>query len=139
MQLISAAQELDITFHRAFDLMKQPYHALEQLIELGFDRILTSGQASNAWEGRTLLARLQQQAGDRITIMPGAGIKSHNIAALRAETCCLEFHSSAKVTIDDSSFEDTLEITTIYGHRLANVETDIHQVRLLREALIASS
>ena len=74
-RLIQAARPLSVTFHRAFDCCKDPFRALEDVIALGCDRLLTSGLASSAYEGRELIARLVSLAGDRIVIMPGAGIR----------------------------------------------------------------
>lgn len=70
-RLVEAAGPLSVTFHRAFDVCKDPLVALEQIIEAGCDRILTSGQQPDAVQGIPLIARLVEQAGDRIIIMPG--------------------------------------------------------------------
>ena len=72
------AGTIKITFHRAFDVVVDPFEALEQLIELEYDCILTSGQEEKAWSGFETLKRLHKQAGDRITIMPGSGINEKN-------------------------------------------------------------
>ena len=82
-ELMAAARPLSVTFHRAFDVTRDPYEALEALIALGVDRVLTSGQESSALEGLDTLAALVQQAGDRIAVMPGGGIR----AAQRGEDC----------------------------------------------------
>ncbi|KAA6349520.1 Copper homeostasis protein CutC, partial [termite gut metagenome] len=82
--------------HRAFDKCIRPHEALEQLIALGCDRILTSGQKPAAEAGIPLLKELVEQAGDRIIIMPGCGINEKNIARIAAETGAKEFHFSAR-------------------------------------------
>jgi copper homeostasis protein len=87
---------MGVTFHRAFDLVVDQGDALETLIELGFERVLTSGGMASAVAGAGRLARLVAQAGDRIVVMPGAGIEPGNIAALRDATGAREFHASAK-------------------------------------------
>ena len=95
-ELIDAAGSLGVTFHRAFDLARDPRQALEDAIALGCERILTSGQRATATEGAALIRALIQQAAGRIVVMPGAGIDAGNIAALRDATGAHEFHASAK-------------------------------------------
>jgi copper homeostasis protein len=94
--LIAAAGRLGVTFHRAFDMTCDPKRALEDIVNLGCERVLTSGQRPTALEGATLIRALVQQAGKRIVVMPGAGIDSTNIGELRAKTGATEFHASAK-------------------------------------------
>ena len=94
-ELIAAATPLSTSFHRAFDECRDPFKALEEIIALGFDRILTSGQAPNAPEGTDLIAQLVRKAAGRIVIMPGAGVRPSNIAKLESVTGASEFHSSA--------------------------------------------
>lgn len=95
-KLIEAAYPLEVTFHRAFDRCKDPFEALEQLIEIGCQRILTSGQKPTAPEGVDLIAELIQRADDRIIIMPGAGVRKENIKMIAEKTGAVEFHSSIK-------------------------------------------
>ncbi|MCM1028507.1 MAG: copper homeostasis protein CutC [Pseudoflavonifractor sp.] len=91
---------LSVTFHRAFDLCRDPFEALDALATMGtIDRVLTSGQASSAPEGASLIASLVERAGDRLTILAGAGINSSNAAALVMATGVKELHASAKKTI----------------------------------------
>lgn len=90
------AYPMDVTFHRAFDRCKDPSVALEELIEMGVDRVLTSGQYPTAPEGVECIASLQAQASGRIIIMPGSGVRSDNIQQLRKQTGCFEFHSSLR-------------------------------------------
>ena len=94
--LIQTAQGMEITFHRAFDLCNNPFQALEQLIELGCHRILTSGQAVTAEQGIPLLQKLVQQADNRIQIMAGCGINANNVRTLIEQTQVPEIHFSAK-------------------------------------------
>ena len=98
-RLIEAAKPLSVTCHRAFDVCRDPFAALEQLIELGCDRILTSGQQSTAEKGIPLLKQLVEKAGDRIIIMPGCGVRENNIARIEAETGAKEFHTSARSVV----------------------------------------
>lgn len=98
-RLIEAAKPLSVTCHRAFDVCRDPFAALEQLIELGCDRILTSGQQSTAEKGIPLLKQLVERAGQRIIIMPGCGVHEGNIARIEAETGAREFHTSARSVV----------------------------------------
>eukprot|EP00118_Oscarella_pearsei_P005081 m.22725 g.22725 ORF g.22725 m.22725 type:complete len:187 (+) comp28389_c0_seq1:313-873(+) len=87
------------TFHRAFDVVCDPSGALEDIIELGFSRLLTSGLASSALEGAPAIHRLVQQAGDRIVIMPGGGITEKNLERILSLTGAKEFHCSARKSV----------------------------------------
>ncbi len=91
-RLIDAARPLAVTFHRAFDLARDDGEALEELVSLGIERVLTSGQARTAEAGIPLLARLVAQAGERITILAGGGIDESNAARIVRETGAREIH-----------------------------------------------
>ncbi|QZA81550.1 copper homeostasis protein CutC [Deefgea piscis] len=95
-RLVELAAPMPVTFHRAFDVACDPVQALEDIISAGCVRLLSSGQAASALEGAALLQQLQAQAGDRLIVMPGAGVRGHNIAELVAATGCNEFHSSGR-------------------------------------------
>lgn len=95
-QLVEAVYPLGVTFHRAFDRCVAPFEALEQLINIGCERILTSGQQLTAPEGAGLIAELNRVANGRISIMPGSGVRANNLAALAAQTKCNEFHTSLR-------------------------------------------
>ena len=97
--LVDAARPLEVTFHRAFDMCVDPHLALEQLVELGVDRILTSGQVDSAAAGVPLLRDLVQRAGARIRVMPGGGILEDNIRDVVEETGCKEVHFAAGATL----------------------------------------
>jgi copper homeostasis protein len=94
--LIDIAYPMGVTFHRAFDRCREPFDAMEQLIQIGCERILTSGQEPVAPEGIELIKQLNQKAGHRITIMPGSGVRKENIKMLAEVTGCHEFHSSLR-------------------------------------------
>lgn len=96
-ELIEWAYPLEATFHRAFDRVKDPFAELETIINLGFERILTSGLMPKAAEGSELLSQLIKQADDRIIIMPGSGVNSENIIRIAESTGASEFHSSASI------------------------------------------
>ncbi len=99
-ELIDAAQGMSVTFHRAFDMCKDPFESLEQIVALGCDRLLTSGQQPTAIEGISLLSKLVAKANERIIIMPGSGVNENNIATIAKETKAREFHFSAREPIN---------------------------------------
>lgn len=93
-QLVRAAGDRSVVFHRAFDAVPDPFTALEQLIDLGVTRILTSGQARTAVEGIGVLIELIEQASGRIEILPGAGVSPSNALELADRTGCDQLHGS---------------------------------------------
>ena len=93
-RLVAASEGKPVTFHRAFDVCRDPLTALEQIISLGCQRILTSGQQPKAVQGVSLLKALQQQAGDRLIIMPGGGVNTENARLIIDQTGCKEIHGS---------------------------------------------
>jgi len=95
-KLVSLAYPLGVTFHRAFERCSNPFEALEDIIQTGCERILTSGLHPTAAEGADMLNQLIRQADDRIIIMPGSGVRSNNIVEIAKQTGAVEFHSSAK-------------------------------------------
>ena len=99
-ELVKAAKGIGITMHRAFDVCRDPYEALEQCVSLGIDTILTSGQKSSAWEGRERLSELVRQADGRIDILAGAGIGPESIRELADYTGVCSFHMSGKKVLD---------------------------------------
>lgn len=131
-ELVSAAGGLGVTFHRAFDMARDPRGALEDIVALGCERVLTSGGCSSALEGATLIRELVGQAGDRIAIMPGAGINAGSIAAVRAATGAREFHASAR-----------RELPSLIRHRgfagsgmeAGESRTDVEEVRAMVAAV----
>lgn len=130
-ELIQHAGAMQVTFHRAFDRVKDPMKALEQIIELGCRRILTSGQRPNVDLGREMLRTLVDAAGDRITIMPGSGVRSNNVLELARFTGANAFHSSAR-----SSHPTTMKyINSSMDEDLASVSIDAEEVSELRRLL----
>ena len=95
-----AGPDLKTTFHRAFDVCSAPFTALEDLIELGVDRVLTSGQAATVPEGKEVIRRLVDRAAGRIGILPGCGITPENVAEMIAYTGASEFHATAFATLE---------------------------------------
>lgn len=98
-ELMAASRGLSVTFHRAFDVCRDAGKALEQIIELGCNRILTSGQQPNAEAGIPLLKELQEQAAGRIILLAGCGVNEHNIHRIASGTGISEFHFSARESL----------------------------------------
>ena len=132
--LVEAAYPLEITFHRAFDRCKDPFEALEQLIQLGCHRILTSGQEATAPQGARLIAQLVTAADNRIVIMPGSGVRKENIKELKQMTGATEFHSSLR-----SKVKTAMEfLHPGFRHSedsYTNPAIDSQQIKALRESL----
>ena len=95
-RLVAAARDvgLSVTFHRAFDETADPLAALEDVIALGCDRLLTSGHAPDAFAGRAMIGELVRRAGGRIVAMAGCGVRPGNIAQIAQDSGAPEFHSS---------------------------------------------
>ncbi|XP_022080906.1 copper homeostasis protein cutC homolog isoform X2 [Acanthaster planci] len=100
-EFIELSRPLPVTFHRAFDMCRDPHASLEVLISLGFERVLTSGQESSALEGLPLIRELIQIANNRITVMPGGAINARNLDRILTGSGAKEFHCSAR-SIQDS-------------------------------------
>ena len=134
-ELVELAYPLEVTFHRAFDRCKDPFVALEELIEIGCQRILTSGQKPTVSEGIDLIAGLNKKADDRIIILPGSGVRKDNIKMLAEKTGCIEFHSSLRgkakspMQFIHPAFADSAE--SYYNNEISPDE-----VRALRSALV---
>lgn len=101
-RMMQAAEGLSVTFHRAFDMCAQWRKALEDIIALGCDRILTSGQANSAIEGIAVLKELRQLAGDRIIITGASGVNPQNALMLIEQAGLDELHASAREKIGSS-------------------------------------
>jgi len=119
-ELVDIAYPMKVTFHRAFDRTNNPFKAMEDIISIGCERILTSGQKNLAIDGEELLNKLVKQANNRIIIMPGSGVKSDNIKTLVKNTNAKEFHTSARTFIDskmefinESMNEQLTSVTTM--------------------------
>ena len=98
--LVETARPMSVTFHRAFDMTRDPYEALEQIIKLGIDRILTSGQEYSVLEGLDLITGLIEKASDRIIVMPGGGITERNIKKIVAQSGAREVHVAAWASVE---------------------------------------
>ena len=107
------SKRVSITFHRAFDVCKRPFDALEQIIALGCDRILTSGQGPTVVEGSDMLRELRKRATGRIIILPGGGVTPRNAGRILAMTGCTEIHASASETLDGKKVTSAAKVAAI--------------------------
>ncbi|HAO04016.1 MAG: copper homeostasis protein CutC [Chitinophagaceae bacterium] len=129
--LVSLAYPLEVTFHRAFDRVKDMYIALEDVIEAGCGRILTSGLFPTAEQGMGNLQKLVEAANNRIVIMPGSGVRSDNINIIAQKTGASEFHSSARILSAslmqhyNKNMNETLEYNTVDEDEVKKLVTAI--------------
>jgi copper homeostasis protein len=133
--LIAAAGTLGVTFHRAFDLSRDPARALEAVVALGCARLLTSGARASAMEGAALIRDLVTQSNGRLVVMPGAGVTARNIAELAAATGAREFHASAKGRLPSGMRHRQARLPDM---EVGELRSDIAQVRALIAALHAT-
>lgn len=131
-ELVALAKPMTVVFHRAFDRTNDPVVALEEVIELGFDRVLTSGLRNTAEEGVMLLKELIIQADGRIDIMPGAGVTEDNIIPILEATGAVSIHSSAKVSVASRM---TFESDALDGMNEPTLETSEQKVKALYRLL----
>ena len=133
--MIDAAKGLEITFHRAYDAVADRAHALEQIIELGCSRVLTSGAARGAPEGVDAIAASVRQAAGRIVILSGAGINAGNLGELVARTGGQEFHASARGLVHSPM---RYRNPALEGLSVDWMDTCVEKVRALRGILDAT-
>jgi copper homeostasis protein len=100
VKLTELARPMSVTFHRAYDMCKDPFKGLEDVMATGADRLLTSGQKNSAEEGVGLINQLIKLAGKRVIIMPGSGINSSNITHIAVATGANEFHLTGRKVIE---------------------------------------
>jgi copper homeostasis protein len=110
-RLRDVAGTSDAVFHRAFDVTPDPFRAIDELVDLGCTRVLTSGQQDTVPEGLDLIARLVDYAGDRIQVMPGGGIKPFNFDEVVTRTRCRQIHVAAFTTRRDDSTRHRPSVT----------------------------
>ncbi len=135
LELKKAAGKMETTFHRAFDRCKNPFKALEDVIEMGFDRILTSGMENTAVKGASMIAKLVEQANERIIVMPGAGVRPDNLQELIELTGATEYHTSAK-GVFKSEMVFTEVKTGNYEEEFLTEQTDYDTVKALVEIAV---
>jgi copper homeostasis protein len=126
-----SGNDMELTFHRAFDRALDPFKALEAIIQSGCKRILTSGQVPNASDAIPLLRQLNEQANNKIIIMPGSGVRASNVKSIVDQTGVLEIHSSARKMVASSmlyqkeSMKENLQSTLV----------DETEIQLMQKAL----
>ncbi|WP_114241499.1 copper homeostasis protein CutC [Dyella sp. C9] len=131
-ELVAAAGRMGITFHRAFDLVPDQSTALEAVIALGAERVLTSGGRRSALEGAGQIRRLIDQAAGRVGVMPGAGIQAGNIASLVQQSGAREYHASAKRVLPSRMRHQPADELDMIG---GETRTGADEVRRLVHAL----
>ncbi|GGY19598.1 copper homeostasis protein CutC [Rhodanobacter panaciterrae] len=130
--LIAATGNMGVTFHRAFDLTRNSLSSLDDLIELGCERVLTSGGQASALEGAALIRQWVERSAGRITVMPGAGVDAGNIGKLREITGASEFHASAKRQHPSGMRWQPELLKDMQGGEL---RSDVEQIRSIAAAL----
>jgi len=128
-RLIEAARPLAVTFHRAFDVTPDPMEALNHLLDLGVERLLTSGQAASAMEGRDVIRDLVRHAGNSLTVMAGAGIRGQDVATLIQATGVREIHASASAVVEEPMRD---QVGIVQATRITQVEMVRAIVRALQ-------
>jgi copper homeostasis protein len=134
-ELISRARPLKVTCHRAFDRTVDPFQALEDCIEVGFNRILTSGQKNTALEGASLLADLRKRANGRISIMAGSGINEHSVEEVVRISQVDEIHFSATAYRDSVMNFQNQSLSAMGSdaqHEFQVRSVDPEKIRLIR-------
>lgn len=136
-ELVSAAGPLGKTLHRAFDVCADAAQGLETAISLGFDTILTSGQAATALEGVEMLSDLNQQARGRLSLLAGSGISPENIDIIRQKTGITSFHMSGKRAVDSGMIfrREGVPMGLPFASEFQNFYTDESVVRHARRIL----
>ena len=134
------AKGREAVFHRAFDVTPRPLEALDQLIELGFTRVLTSGQKKSAVQGQELLRRMIEQAAGRIEVMPGGGVRPHNVREIVDVTGCTQVHLTAfSARCDRSTSNSPIMFGNLPGAPTPSYEcVDQEAVERMRETLDGS-
>lgn len=141
-ELIQKARPLRVTCHRAFDITRDPFEALEDCIEVGFDRILTSGRQAQAIKGVSLITELVQRAKGRITIMPGSGVNENTVEQIVEKTNAREIHFSAATFRSSAMKYVNTDIVSMgsetdSANKIRTVDPEkVRKIRALAEAII---
>jgi copper homeostasis protein len=134
-RLIEFARPMSVTFHRAFDMCKDPLKGLEDIIATGADRLLTSGQKNRAVEGVELINKLIRQAGKRIIIMPGAGITEFNIVKIAESTGAKEFHLTGRKIIESGMIFRSQNISPGTGSDISEFSRKVADPELIKRII----
>lgn len=135
-QVRGAGRPVDIVFHRAFDFTPDPFEALEQLIDLGVTRLLTSGQNPTALGGSSVIRELIVRAKGRIEIVPGSGIRPENVRQVISQTGCTQVHASLRAEVSDPTLGSrSIQLGAAGSCDPKFTATDARLVRSLLEVL----
>jgi len=140
-ELIKRARPLKVTCHRAFDMTRDPFEALEDCIEAGFDRILTAGQQAQAIKGVDLIAELIKKANGRIAIMPGSGVNENTVEEIVSRTKATEIHFSATAFRDSAMTYKNPNIAGMgdeEGSEFKLRSVDPNRIKKMRELALAA-
>ena len=124
--------EGEVVFHRAFDCVKDPYESMEKLIEMGVDRVLTSGLKAKAADGMELIAKLQERYGEEIEILAGSGINASNALEIMKKTGISQVHSSCKGWVKDPTTTGE-EVSYSYAEGEHRDDYDVVDEKLVRK------
>ncbi len=141
-RLVELAYPMKTTFHRAFDMTSDPYQSLNDIIECGFDILLTSGMQNKAIDGINILKELVVLADDKIEIMPGSGISEENILEIATKTNARSFHVSVRKKIESKMIfrNETIKMGGIQAFsEFERLITDENSVRNIRNILATIS
>lgn len=130
LRMKAAAEHMEVTCHRAFDFTPDACAALETLMEMGFGRVLSSGQQENAYHGRFLLKKMVEQARGRMAVMPGGGLSEQNIRAIAEFTGAIDFHFTAKIRQQRAGVHEMKGLASWHW------ESDAGQIRRIRAAIL---
>lgn len=136
--LIKNAGSMEVTFHRAFDRCSDPFGAIDALASIGVKRILTSGSKQTAYEGTNQLKKFVDYAGKRIIVMPGSGIRAHNITEIRKLTGATEFHVSGKKKVESRMQYRNPEMTMSNSPKPDEFSKEETDEKLIKEIVEAS-
>lgn len=134
-KLMNAVGDMSVTFHRAFDMCKNPQEAMEQIISLGISRILTSGQEATAEKGIPFLKELMDLADGRIIIMPGYGINASNIRKIAERTGTNEFHFSGRSPVESGMIYRNSKVSIGGTVKVDEYRIDVTDIEKVKAAL----
>ncbi|MDP8079943.1 copper homeostasis protein CutC [Phocoenobacter skyensis] len=137
-KLIDTAQGMEITFHRAFDLCRDPKTALAQIIDLGCTRLLTSGLKKTAWLGKENIAQLVQQSNGRIQIMAGAGVTSENALEIVKATGIDNIHFSAKKVQQNKTPQTDVAMGSNSDYDNQIIQADFDEILRIKQAVLGA-
>jgi len=135
-QLVELAYPMGVTFHRAFDRTVDAFEAMEDIIETGCERILTSGQKPMALDGIDMISSLVKKASDRIIIMPGSAVRSDNIIEIAGKTKATEFHTSARKIVDSGmkfnqeTMYETLQSVSVDADEIMKIHALLNEFKI---------